>query len=130
MDLFRRTAEGRLSSLLGSVEFASRANSMFTTGTANERLVRALYAVLLNRSASAVEVSDWQSVLPLLGGSGMALGFLTSQEFRIDMVSGFYTGLLNRNADLTSLIGWVNSNLDLTSIRAAIESSPEFLGIV
>jgi hypothetical protein len=121
------TEEQVLSGILGSVEFASRANTLFTTGSANERLVRALYSLLLNRSASSAEVSGWVNLLPRVGGSGVALGFLTSQEFRTDTVSGFYTALLNRDADLAGLLGWVNSNVDLTSIRAAIEGSPEFI---
>jgi hypothetical protein len=120
------TEEQVLSGILGSGEFASRANTMFTTGSANERLVRALYSLLLNRSAGSAEVSGWVNLLPQVGGSGVALGFLTSREFRTDMVSGFYTALLNRDADLAGLIGWVNSNLDLTSIRVALEGSPEF----
>jgi hypothetical protein len=64
--------------------------------------------------------------MTLFSPANVALGFLTSREFRSVVVVGHYSSLLHRQADLAGASAWVASNLDLAGIRIGIESSPEF----
>src|SRR5262249_42182878 len=72
------TEEQGLSGLLASQEFYDRAQTLITSGTADERYVQALYRVLLGRAASGGEVA---ASVPLLaeGRQALALRFLTGQ---------------------------------------------------
>jgi hypothetical protein len=99
---------------------------LLATGTPQERFVQALYQLLLNRTGSAQEVASWVNALPQLGQQGVALGFLSSTEFRTDLFTSYYNTLLHRTPDPAGLSGWVNSGLDADAVRLGIENSPEF----
>ncbi len=121
-----QTEEKVLSGILGSTEFFNHAQTLVASGTPPERYVQALYQLLLERTGSAAEVAGWVNVLPQLGQQGVALGFLTSTEFRIDVITSYYNTLLHRAPDVAGLIGWVVSGLDVDTVRLDIESSGEF----
>lgn len=112
-----------LGGILGSAEFAARSQSIVSSGTAQERVVRSLYTSLLGRTASASEVTAWVSVMPQLGTSTVATGFLTSTEYRTQLFAGYYDTFLHRPADTAGLKGWVNSGLDITTVRTAIQAA-------
>lgn len=118
--------EAVLSRILGSAEFFQKAQSLITTGTPNERFIRALYSVVLNRTASPAEVNGWVNLLPTLGLQGVAQNFLQSVELRGDVVRDFYENLLHRGADDGGLRGWAFSGLSLADIRSLFQSSDEF----
>jgi virginiamycin B lyase len=123
------TEESVLSGILGSPEFLKHAGDLFPNGgTPSQQFVQAAYSLLLNRGASASEVSFWVSQLPLLGQSGVIAAIVTSVEFRTDTVIGYYRNLLKRPINPTpqEVSIWVFSTLDITSIRVAIEGSPEY----
>ncbi len=115
-----------LSGLLNSEEFHEHAAALFHSGDANEDFVRALYQLLLNRTAGAAEVQGWESGLARIGRQGVAIGFLVSQEFRTETVGAFYNLLLHRPAEADEINAWVMSDLDLKDVREAIEESAEF----
>jgi hypothetical protein len=123
-----QTEEQVMAGILGSGEFQSHAQTLISSGTSDERLVQALYLVLLNRTASATEVSGWASVLPSAGRNGVAIGFLESNEFRSDMTTAFYSTFLHRDPDPDGLNAWVLSGNNLKQIREGFESSSEFRG--
>ena len=110
----------------GSHEFYDRAQHMGFEGTADQNYVRALYQMLLGRTASDAEVTGWANTLPQLGRQGVALGFLKSQEFRTNQFEGYYNALLRRSDDPTGLTNWVMSPSDMGTVRIGFESSPEF----
>jgi hypothetical protein len=56
----------------------------------------------------------------------LALDFLTSSEFRINLFTSYYNTLLHRAPDTIGLVNWILSNLDADSVRLGIESSAEF----
>jgi hypothetical protein len=126
MLLAGQTEEQVLSQILGSAEFFNRAQTLGFGDTPNGNYVRALYQLLLNRTASAGEVAGWVNAMPQIGRQGAALGFLHSQEFRTDDFEGYYNALLHRPSDAAELNGWVMSNLDGGSVRIGFETSPEF----
>jgi hypothetical protein len=94
-----QTEEQVLSRILGSQEFFNHAQTLIASGTPQERLVQALYQLLLKRAGSPGEVAGWIKVLPQLGAQGMALDFLTSSEFRINLFTSYYNTLLHRAPD-------------------------------
>jgi hypothetical protein len=116
-----------LQGILGSQEFYSRAQQVFKSSDANANFLNALYALVLNRTASSGEISAWEGVLASSSPTSVALGFLTSAEFRTDEVTTFYVELLSRTPDDAGLAGWVNTNLGLTAIRVGFLGSAEFM---
>jgi hypothetical protein len=121
-----QTREQVLSQILGSAEFATRAQTLVPPGTANQQYVQSLYLLLLNRTGSSGEVAGWVSALPQLGRQGVALFFLQSQEYRAIQVGNAYSALLHRPPDAVGVNGWVLSKLDLANIRIGFEASAEF----
>ncbi|HEV3447805.1 MAG TPA: hypothetical protein VG099_24425, partial [Gemmataceae bacterium] len=121
-----QTEEQVLSRILGSQEFFNHAQTLIASGTPQERLVQALYQLLLKRTGSPGEVAGWIKVLPQLGAQGMALDFLTSSEFRINLFTSYYNTLLHRAPDTIGLLNWILSNLDADTVRLGFESSAEF----
>jgi hypothetical protein len=121
------TEEAVLTAILASPEFYARAQTLVTSGTADQRFIQAMYQTLLNRPALPAEVSGWVAVLPTIGRVGVAMGFVESNEFRAGTIAAFYATFLQRSADQAGLNGWVTSGLDLGHVREAIEASPEFM---
>jgi hypothetical protein len=124
--LHGESQEQVLAGLLGSTEFYSRAQTLVTSGTPDQRYVQSLYLVLLNRSATPAEVGEWVNLLPTLGRTGVALAFLESNEFRTGMITAFYTNFLLRPPDPAGLAAWVGSGESLDQIREGFEMSAEF----
>jgi glucose/arabinose dehydrogenase len=135
------TQEQVAAQLLGSQEFAARANALEKTADANSNYVRALYDVLLRRSGNSGEVQGWVNQLSSLGNAGVAVGFLGSFEYRADTVGSFYGSdtparltfvpdLLKRTMPPSSaeVQGWANSSLGLDAIEAAFAGSQEYFG--
>jgi hypothetical protein len=121
-----QSPEQVLAGILASVEFQARAQSLIQSGSADQRLVQALYQLLLDRTATDSELAGWTSTLPTLGPQGMALDFLTSTEFRMDQADGYYQALLHRPSDAPYLPSWAASTFNLVQLEVAFESSPEF----
>jgi hypothetical protein len=117
------TLEGVAEGLTSSQEY------FVLKGGANQGFITALYQDVLNRSASNAELAHWQSVL----GNGasrlkVSTGFLTSQEYRTELVQADYMTFLLRPADSGGLAAWVNAlNAGTTDqqVLARIFGSPE-----
>jgi streptogramin lyase len=127
-----QSEEQVLSGILGSTEFFNRAQSLIGGSDANSNFVQALYQLLPGRTGSAGEVAGW--VNDLQSGArtrqGVAFGFLSSPEYRTDVVAGDYIHLLHRTGSQAEISGWVNSGFDALHIRVGIESSAEHFGLV
>jgi subtilisin-like proprotein convertase family protein len=122
------TEEQVLSAILGTGEYFNRTGTLLNGPPSNTTFVQALYLQVLNRTASSGEVAFWVSQIPALGLQGVAFDFLTSIEYREDVVRGYYANLLMRpTAPAQSEVdGWAFSSLDITSIRIGFEASQEF----
>ncbi len=72
--------------------------------------VTGLYEDVLNRAPGKSELIPWQAAFDA-GASrfGVAVGFLTSQEYRTDLVQDDYTTFLLRAADPLGLTTWVDA---------------------
>ena len=71
-----------MSLLLGSPEFYARAERLFSTGSSNERFVKALYQVTLNRIPGSAEVLPWLGVVGSRGTTAAAMAIVNSLEYR------------------------------------------------
>lgn len=120
--------DSALAGILGSDEFYHRAGTLSSSGTGDQRYIRALYSVLLNRTGSAGDVASWVVTLGSLGRQSVALHFLHSMEYRCDQVVVYYASILNRPSAPSSaeIMSWAGSNLDLVTIRVCFESSHEY----
>jgi hypothetical protein len=119
-----------LSLILGSQEYFNRAPTLPGIGGApsDAAFATALYVQLLNRVPTPAEVDNWVGMVSRIGRAGVALAFLTSPEYRTDIVQSYYTMILRRSTlpGPAEVAGWVNSNLDLIAIRIGFEASVEF----
>ncbi len=79
-------------------------------GNTNQGFVTGLYQEVLNRTPSDAEVAGWVSALDN-GASRLSVstGFLTSQEYRSDLVQADYLTFLLRPADDSGLNAWVDA---------------------
>jgi uncharacterized protein YkwD len=123
------TEEQVEAAILGSDEFYLRSTgTLATSSRSNQQYVQRLYAVLLGRSASAVELAAWAAALPTEGRMGTAFIFLTCPEYRVNLITSYYMTILDRQTMPApgEIGGWVYSGLPEMSLRIALESSPEY----
>jgi hypothetical protein len=121
--------------LVTSGEYAS-------VNTSNTSFIQSLYSKLLGRVASQGEVAQWLAILPTVGRTAVANGFLASAEFRGDVVEQLYGPLAASTTTVASLFpdllrrttapssgeigGWVNSGMDVRMIEELFAGSDEF----
>ena len=75
----------------------------------NAAYINALYHSVLNRAADANGLAFWLNQLSTGVSRGVvSLGFVTSLEYRTDLIDSYYTSLLHRSADTQGL----NASLD------------------
>jgi hypothetical protein len=117
------TFEGMAAGLTSSPEY------FVLQGSTNQGFVTGLYHDVLNRSASDAEVAGW--VANLNSGASrldVSVAFLTSQEYRTNLVQADYLTFLLRPADPGGLAAWVsalNAGAIDQQVLAGIFGSPE-----
>jgi hypothetical protein len=126
------TLEGVAALLTASQEYfvmQGGTNQGFLAGVPNAGRSSGLYEEVLNRPGSNAEVAGWETVLDN-GASRLdvSTAFLTSQEYRTNLVQADYMTFLQRAADQGGLGAWVNAlNAGATDqqVLAQIFGSPE-----
>jgi hypothetical protein len=79
--------------LIGSGEYFQ------SNGGTSAGAVGALYEDLLGRSAVTPEVNYWVNVLQHTALANVAMGFLTSDEYRLEQINAYYQYYLHRSAE-------------------------------
>ncbi len=124
------TFEEVAASLLSSEEYyflLGSTNQYFIAGSPG--IPSGLYVQVLNRAASSAEIAGWVTLLD--NGTSrfdVSLAFLTSQEYRTNLVESDYMTFLLRPADSGGLAAFVNAlNAGATDqeVLAQIFGSPE-----
>jgi hypothetical protein len=123
------TEEQALAALLGSGEYVALSSRMFTSGTPDERYVRALFQQILGRAPSSTELATWVNLKPTQNAQQVALSFLKSTEARGRLVTGIYNAYLGRDPDATTLSTLVKGTLNYTQLRETVEGSMEFYDV-
>jgi hypothetical protein len=98
-------------------------------GNSNSGFVKGLYQDILGRTAppSPSDVQGWVNALSGATRARVAMGFLTSQEYRINLVDSYYTQFLHRT-DPSGAAGWANAlaaGMTDQAVLARIFGSPE-----
>jgi hypothetical protein len=114
-----QTLESVTEQILESPEYQTRFAN-------NADFVQSLYGGLLHRDGSAAELAGWLAALPALGRAGVAHDFVTSLEFRSDVIGEDYTQLLHRTPMAAEVNGWLATGLDALSIDRFFATSAEF----
>jgi hypothetical protein len=118
-----QTEEQVLSAFLSTAAFYQRAGALGTTGTRDERFIRGLYSLLLDRAPDEAELGGWLGALSSLGRGGVASALLHSSEFRTQQVEAYFQDLLHRPATPAELVRWAGSPFDLRTIRTLLETN-------
>jgi hypothetical protein len=95
------TQEDVVAAILGSAEYHLR------HGGTNAGFVTGLYHDLLGRTPAQSEIDGWLGVLGHFSRTTVAMGFLTSTEFRTDLIVGWYQQYLVRSVDAGGLAYWL-----------------------
>jgi hypothetical protein len=114
-----RTLETVTEQILESPEYRSRFAD-------DKDFVQSLYRELLHRDGSDAEVASWLAALPAIRRAGVAQAFLTSLEFRADVIGEDYAQLLHRTPSDAEVNGWLATGLDALSMDLLFASSGEF----
>ncbi len=123
------TEEQVLSGIVGSDEYANRANASGSLPSRDANVIQALFQQFLNRTAGASEVDNFvRNILPAVGRNGAVLIVLTSAEYRANVVRSYYAQILQRPASPApaEVHSWVVSGLDCATIRIGFEGSTEY----
>lgn len=115
-----------LSQFLAAGEFFARAQTLIPSGTPQQRYVQALYNLMLFRNASPTELQNWINRFATLGQAGVAMGILTSVEFRTNQFEGYFNALLHQPSDPVALHNWVAMPKNMRQIRIAFYSTALF----
>jgi hypothetical protein len=85
-------------------------NQGFIAGFPGAGRAGGLYPQVLNRYATNGEIAGWETALDN-GASRLdvSIAFLTSQEYRTDLVQNDYMNILMRSADSGGLTAWVDA---------------------
>jgi hypothetical protein len=129
------TLEQATAALMSSPEYVGMAGS-------DAGFVQSLYSKLLGRMGSSADVAAWVQALHGAGRAAVINGFLSSAEYRGDVVQQLYGFTLAPPVSEASLFnpvlhrtaapmpgevsGWVNSPLDILAIETAMVGSGEF----
>src|SRR5262249_23737843 len=115
--------------ILESDEFYQHVGMLFSGGPSNSSYVLGLYSAVLGRTPTSGELNSWTMALASQSRSIVATAFVNSQEFRSDVIRGYYMSILHRSTSpaAAEVNGWAISGLDFSDIRIAFETSAEFM---
>ncbi len=98
-------------------------------GGTNQGFITGLYGEVLYRSPSTAELAGWETALDEgVSRAEVTVAFLTSQEYRTDLVQNDYMTFLLRAADSGGVTAWVdalNAGATDQQVLAQIFGSPE-----
>ncbi len=122
------TEEQVMMALLTSSEFVAHWTAVLQIpGSSDANFIGGLYEALLHRGASSAEIAQWVAGIPLLGKTGIILGFMTSVECRLIEVKADYA-LLHRGTvpSDAEAMPWATSGMSLLTLEAGVLASWEF----
>lgn len=110
---------------LNSEEFYNRAQ-VFEVGSPDERFMRHLYNVALNRPVRQIDLDYWLGVIQRDGRAALTVPVVLSSEYRHVQIREFYNTILLRPGSATEVGAWAGVPHDLQTIREMFLASEEF----
>jgi hypothetical protein len=95
-------------------------------GHINTDFVQSLYLNILGRAGRADELALWNNNIQNLGLTGIANGFISSTENRVNTLRSDFQTFLHRTPANTELAPLASLSLDLLTLQGLVLSSPEF----
>jgi len=114
-------------SLIGSAEFYQ------ANGGTDQGWIQGLYNHILGRGAAQFEVDYWKNVIQSTPRTNVALGFLTSDEFRLGMINSWYQLYLRRDNEPAGAQFWLAQLKQGTrqeQIQSGILASQEYQNLI
>ena len=113
-----------------AAEFTASQEYFVVHGGTHQGFLTGLYSEVLNRSASNAEIAFWEEAGLDIGETrlGVSRAFLSSPEYRTNLVQSDYMTFLLRPADLGGLMAWVEAlfaGVTDQQVLAQIFGSPE-----
>jgi hypothetical protein len=84
-----------------------------------------MYQFALDRDAGSDEVGAVAKAAGH-GRAGVALGFVLSGEFRVNLAGSLYGNVLHRGASHGEMEGWASSAVNMLHMRESFQESHEF----
>jgi hypothetical protein len=115
--------------IIGSVEYYRTAGQMHPNLTPDEAWVTALYEKILYREVVAAGLAFWVYYIQSHSKQCVVIGFVTSDEYRLGLIQGWFSSYLGRQLDSTGANYWLRQmQLGATqeSIQAGILASAEY----
>jgi hypothetical protein len=122
------TQEQVVADLVSSSEFASHANTLIGGTNSDANFVGALFKLLLNRTPASGEVNPLVAMLPTVDRAGVALFIEGGSEYRTDIVTGFFSSLLDRVTPpaASEVAAWVDTGLDFLRLQVNMAGTGEY----
>jgi hypothetical protein len=116
--------------IIGSAEFYANAGKQYPTLSPDAAWVTALYQHLLNRDVDPSGLAYWVNYIQTNTRQSVVLGFVTSDEYRLDLIGNWFQTYLGRSADTASaqaLLQQMQNGFTQDELLALIVGSQEYI---
>jgi hypothetical protein len=116
--------------IISSPEYFATAQKLSPGLSADAAWVTALYHNILHRDVDTAGLNYWVNYLQTNSPQSVVLGFVTSDEYRLDLIAGEFRTYLGRVVDQTSaqaLLEQMQTGLTQDELLTLIASSDEYI---
>ncbi|HVX13124.1 MAG TPA: DUF4214 domain-containing protein [Pirellulales bacterium] len=116
--------------IIGSAEFYANAGKQYPSLSPDAAWVTALYQHLLNRDVDPSGLAYWVNYIQTNSRQSVVLGFVTSDEYRLDLINDWFQTYLGRSADTASsqaLLQQMQNGLTQDQLLTMIVGSQEYI---
>ncbi|HWB14429.1 MAG TPA: DUF4214 domain-containing protein [Pirellulales bacterium] len=115
--------------IIGSPEYYATAGKLHPSLSPDAAWVTALYNNLLGRTPDAQGLAYWVSYIQTNSRQSVVLGFVTSAEYRLGLINGWFEEYLGRPADASGAQYWLaqmEQGMTQDEVQIALLTSDEF----
>jgi hypothetical protein len=116
--------------IIGSPEYYATAGKLYPSLSPDAAWVTALYNNLLGRAPDPQGLSYWVNYIQTNSRQSVVLGFVTSSEYRLSLINGWFEEYLSRPADPSGAqywLGQMEQGLTQDEMQVALLTSDEFV---
>ncbi|HQU45997.1 MAG: hypothetical protein B7Z73_12310, partial [Planctomycetia bacterium 21-64-5] len=116
--------------IIGSPEYYATAGKLYPNLSPDAAWVTALYNNLLSRDPEPQGLAFWENYIQTNSRQSVVLGFVTSAEYRLGLIDGWFEEYLGRAADPQAeqyWLGQMEQGVTQDQVQAALVTSAEFV---